>query len=56
MLPNALAPSGAAIPIVAVEMQVRSAEEPHLIRTHGLAYREYAARVGRFFPGIGRLG
>lgn len=32
-----------------------SAEETYLLRTYGDAYREYARRVGRFLPGIGRL-
>ena len=36
-------------------MQVRAVEEPHLLATHGRAYADYAARVGRFVPGIGRL-
>lgn len=31
-------------------------EERHLLAMHGDAYRAYAARVGRFLPGIGRLG
>jgi len=31
-------------------------EETHLESLHGDAYRAYAARVGRFFPGVGRLG
>jgi len=30
-------------------------EEAYLLRTHGDAYRDYARRVGRFLPGIGRL-
>lgn len=30
-------------------------EEAHLVRSHGAAYREYAARLGRFVPGLGRL-
>ena len=30
-------------------------EERHLLALHGDAYRAYAARVGRFVPGIGRL-
>ena len=38
-----------------LELQVRSVEEPYLLRTHGDAYRAYASRVGRFVPGIGRL-
>lgn len=36
-------------------LQVRLVEEPYLARTHGDAYREYARRVGRFLPWIGRL-
>jgi protein-S-isoprenylcysteine O-methyltransferase Ste14 len=39
-----------------LELQVRAVEEPYLLRTHGGAYRAYAARVGRFVPGVGRLG
>jgi protein-S-isoprenylcysteine O-methyltransferase Ste14 len=38
-----------------LELQVRSVEEPYLIRTHGEPYRAYAARVGRFLPGVGRF-
>ncbi len=41
--------------VVAIELQVRLVEEPHLLRTHGDAYAAYAARVGRFIPGVGRL-
>jgi protein-S-isoprenylcysteine O-methyltransferase Ste14 len=33
---------------------VRQVEEPYLVRTHGEAYRSWAAGVGRFLPGIGR--
>jgi protein-S-isoprenylcysteine O-methyltransferase Ste14 len=39
----------------AVQLQVRTAEEPYLLATHGDAYAAYAARTGRFLPGIGRL-
>jgi protein-S-isoprenylcysteine O-methyltransferase Ste14 len=39
-----------------LELQVRAVEEPYLLRAHGDAYRAYAARVGRFMPGVGRLG
>ena len=39
----------------ALELQTRAVEEPYLLRTHGAAYADYAARVGRFVPGIGRL-
>ena len=38
-----------------LEIQVRLVEEPYLLRVHGDAYRAYAARTGRFVPGIGRL-
>ncbi len=41
--------------VVAVQLQVRSIEEPHLLRVHGDADAVYAARTGRFLPGIGRL-
>jgi protein-S-isoprenylcysteine O-methyltransferase Ste14 len=30
-------------------------EETYLVRSYGDHYREYARRVGRFLPGIGRL-
>ncbi len=42
--------------VAALELQVRVVEEPHLLRAHGGRYAEYAARVGRFFPRVGRLG
>ena len=51
-------PVSAAAPLVllaAVELQVRRVEEPYLLRTYGDIYARYAARVGRFLPGIGRL-
>jgi protein-S-isoprenylcysteine O-methyltransferase Ste14 len=41
--------------LVALEIQVRLVEEPYLLRVHGEAYRSYAARTGRFVPGVGRL-
>lgn len=31
-------------------------EETHLEQLHGDAYRAYASKVGRFLPGIGRIG
>lgn len=40
---------------VAVQIQVRAVEEPYLLAAHGAAYRGYAARAGRFVPGLGRL-
>jgi protein-S-isoprenylcysteine O-methyltransferase Ste14 len=40
--------------VAAVELQVRAIEEPYLLAMHGPAYDAYAARAGRFVPGIGR--
>jgi protein-S-isoprenylcysteine O-methyltransferase Ste14 len=39
---------------IALELHVRGVEEPYLLRTHGDAYRTYAARTGRFVPYVGR--
>jgi len=30
-------------------------EETYLVRTYGVAFRRYAARVGRFWPGVGLI-
>ncbi|WP_405961273.1 isoprenylcysteine carboxylmethyltransferase family protein [Streptomyces sp. NBC_00024] len=55
MVPNVLALSALAALIIAVELQVRVVEEPYLQTAHGAAYLSYAARAGRFAPGVGRL-
>jgi protein-S-isoprenylcysteine O-methyltransferase Ste14 len=55
MVPNALAIAAIVCLVIALELQVRLVEEPHLLRTHGAAYADYAARVGRFVPGVGLL-
>ena len=55
LVPNVVAVVAVIALFVAVELQVRLVEEPYLLRTHGEAYRQYAARVGRFVPGLGRL-
>ena len=55
LVPNASRSSGSAALVLALEIQVRLVEEPYLLRVHGDAYRDYAARVGRFVPGLGRL-
>jgi protein-S-isoprenylcysteine O-methyltransferase Ste14 len=34
---------------------IRAVEAPYLLRVHGPAYAAYAARTGRFLPGVGRL-
>ena len=55
LVPTPLAVAALLVLVAALECQVRFVEEPYLLRTHGAAYRDYAARVGRFVPGIGRL-
>ena len=56
LVPNAASLAGLLLLGVAVELQVRLVEEPYLRRTHGAAYADWAARTGRFLPGVGRLG
>jgi protein-S-isoprenylcysteine O-methyltransferase Ste14 len=55
LVPNAVTIAGAVLLVVALELQTRLVEEPYLRRVHGAAYADYAARVGRFLPGVGRL-
>ena len=55
LVPNVVTLAGLAALWIALEIQVRLVEEPYLLRRHGNAYRNYAARVGRFVPGLGRL-
>ncbi len=50
-----MAIAGAGVFLAALELQVRAVEEPHLQAEHGERYRAYAARAGRFVPGVGRL-
>ncbi|GGT29809.1 MULTISPECIES: methyltransferase [Streptomyces] len=54
MVPNAVSALALAAFAAAVQLQVRVVEEPHLRAVHGAAYTAYAARTGRFLPGIGR--
>ncbi|HLU46306.1 MAG TPA: isoprenylcysteine carboxylmethyltransferase family protein [Natronosporangium sp.] len=54
MVPNPITLAATVVLIVALQVQVRAIEEPYLARVHGRAYLEYAARVGRFVPGLGR--
>jgi protein-S-isoprenylcysteine O-methyltransferase Ste14 len=56
LVPSWVALAGLAGLAAALELQVRVVEEPHLLRAHGDAYAAYARRVGRFFPGVGRIG
>jgi protein-S-isoprenylcysteine O-methyltransferase Ste14 len=55
LAPNVLSLGGAVLLMLALEVHTRLIEEPYLLRVHGDRYRAYAARVGRFFPAIGRL-
>jgi protein-S-isoprenylcysteine O-methyltransferase Ste14 len=55
LVPNWVALLRLAVLAIALELQVRMVEEPYLRRTHGAEYAGYAARVGRFLPGVGRL-
>jgi protein-S-isoprenylcysteine O-methyltransferase Ste14 len=53
LLPTPLSLLAFAAFSIGVRQQV-SAEEEYLARTYGDAYRNYARRVGRFVPGIGK--
>jgi protein-S-isoprenylcysteine O-methyltransferase Ste14 len=55
LAPNIVTIAGAILLIMALELQTRVIEEPYLTRVHGERYAAYAARVGRFIPGVGRL-
>ncbi len=56
MVPSVIAIIGLIGLVVALELQVRSVEEPYLLRVHGAEYARYAARVGRFVPRVGVNG
>jgi len=55
MVPNALAVAAITALFVGLELQVRLVEEPYLLKAHGEEYASYAARVGRFVPGLGLM-
>jgi protein-S-isoprenylcysteine O-methyltransferase Ste14 len=55
MVPNNASLIALAALLVGVELHVRTVEEPYLLASHGPTYRAYAARVGRFVPGVGRF-
>ena len=55
MVPTLVSAAALACLFFAVQIQVRLVEEPYLNQTHPRAYADYAAKVGRFLPGIGRL-
>ena len=55
MVPSAVAIVGIVALIASLELQVRVVEEPYLRTVHGQRYADYARRVGRFLPGLGKL-
>lgn len=55
LVPSWVALAGLVGLAIALELQVRVVEEPHLLSAHGDEYAAYAARVGRFLPGVGRI-
>ena len=55
LVPNLPALLAALALALGLELQVRLVEEPYLLGAHGELYRRWAARTGRFLPGIGRL-
>ena len=55
LAPTALTIAAVVMLVAAVEIQVRSVEEPYL-RTAMPDWQSYANRVGRFVPGLGRAG
>lgn len=55
MVPNVVALVAYVSLVAAIQLQIRRVEEPHLRAVHGADYQRYAATVGRFVPGLGRL-
>lgn len=55
LVPSWVALVGLAGLAIALELQVRVVEEPYLLAVHRATYASYAARVGRFVPGVGLL-
>ena len=54
MVPNPASVVALVLLAIAIDLHVRLVEEPYLMATHGESYSSYAARVGRFVPGVGR--
>jgi putative ABC transport system substrate-binding protein len=54
LLPTLLSALMLAGAYLAIRQQI-AAEESYLLRTYGEEYRDYARRVGRLLPGIGKL-
>ena len=54
LVPNLAGLVALALLALGLDLHVRLVEEPCLATTHGTSYGRYAARVGRFVPGVGR--
>ena len=55
MVPNVVALVGFVALLLALELQVRAVQEPHLRALHGQAYALKEANTGRFLPGLGKV-
>jgi protein-S-isoprenylcysteine O-methyltransferase Ste14 len=55
MVPTVIGLLGLTAVVIAAQLLVRLVEEPYLRRVHGEEYQRYAARTGRFVPGMGQL-
>lgn len=53
MWPTAAMLAGFALLWLAIELQVRRVEEPHLARVHGAAWAEYCRHTGRYLLRLG---
>ena len=54
-VPNVLAALAYLVAFLGLELHVRKVEEPYLLRFHPAGFRDYARRVGRFVPRVGRI-
>jgi protein-S-isoprenylcysteine O-methyltransferase Ste14 len=55
LVPNAASFVAFGVLALGLDLHVRLVEEPYLAATHGSSYASYAARVGRFVPGVGKF-
>jgi protein-S-isoprenylcysteine O-methyltransferase Ste14 len=55
LVPTWVALAAGVLLISGIQIQVRLVEEPHMIRSHGQAYLDWARRVGRFLPRLGLI-
>jgi protein-S-isoprenylcysteine O-methyltransferase Ste14 len=53
LAPNPVAITVLLVFVAAVQISVRTVEEPYLRRVHGDDYRDYTSSVGRFVPKVG---